>query len=274
MQRIVNPKQTRLFDPFDSVLTEKTRKRLLDGWPGVFRHVILELMPVDAISEHFDPVMGRPTKELYSMAGLLLIQEFMDWTKDEALDAYSFNMNVHYALNLEPVTHDISKRTLERYIRLFEENDLAKATMDAITVKLVEVLGIRIDKQRLDSTHIFSDMAGFGRTRLMGVAIKRFLTQVIRHNKQDYDALDEQLRRRYAPGVNQLFADTKKDSESRRLLRRQVAEDMYFLYQRFAEMDAYSRKDTYKALERIFYEQCEVREDKRSEEHTSELQSH
>ncbi len=59
MQRIVNPKQTRLFDPFDSVLTEKTRKRLLDGWPGVFRHVILELMPVDAIGGHFDPTMGR-----------------------------------------------------------------------------------------------------------------------------------------------------------------------------------------------------------------------
>ncbi len=262
MQRIVNPKQTRLFDPFDSVLTEKTRKRLLDGWPGIFRHVILELMPVDAISEHFDPVMGRPTKELYSIAGLLLLQEFMDWTKDEALDAYSFNMNVHYALNLEPVTHDISKRTLERYIRLFEECDLAKATMDAITVKLVEVLGIRIDKQRLDSTHIFSDMASFGRTRLMGVAVKRFLTQVIRHNKQDYRALDEQLRRRYVPGVNQLFADTKTDSESRRLLRRQVAEDMYYLIQRFADIDEYSRKDTYKALERIFYEQCTVHEDK------------
>jgi len=67
MQRIVNPKQTRLFGPFDLVLTEKTRKRLLDGWAGVFRHVILGLMPVDAISEHFDPVMGSPTKELYSI---------------------------------------------------------------------------------------------------------------------------------------------------------------------------------------------------------------
>lgn len=262
MQRIVNPQQTHLFDPFDSVLTSRTRKRLLCGWPGVFRHVILELMPVDAISEHFDPVMGRPTKELYSMAGLLLIQEFMDWTKDEALDAYSFNMNVHYALNLEPVTHDISKRTLERYIRLFEENDVAKATMDTITVKLVEVLGIRIDKQRLDSTHIFSDMASFGRTRLMGVAIKRFLTQVIRHNKQDYHMLDEQLRQRYAPAVNRLFADMKTDSDSRRLLRRQVAEDMHYLIQRFGDMDAYTRKDTYKSLARIFYEQCEVHEDK------------
>jgi hypothetical protein len=261
MHKIINPQQTRLFDPFDSVLTEKTRKRLLDGWSGVFRHVILELMPVDALSGHFDPTMGRPTKELYSMAGLLLIQEFMDWTKEQALDAYSFNLNVHYALNLEPVTHDISKRTLERYINLFEEDDLAKATMDEITTTLVKVLGIKIDKQRLDSTHIFSDMASFGRTRLMGVAVKRFLTQVIRNSKQNYNSLDESLRQRYAPGVNQLFADTKKDGESRRLLRQQVAEDMYYLIQRFADMDEYTRKDTYKALERIFYEQCEVHEE-------------
>jgi len=261
MHKIVNPQQTRLFDPFASVLTEKTRKRLLNGWPGVFRHVILELMPVDAVSEHFDPTMGRPTKELYSIAGLLLIQEFMDWTKDEALDAYSFSMNVHYALNLEPVTHDISKRTLERYINLFEEDDLAKATMDEITTTLVEILNIKIDKQRLDSTHIFSDMASFGRTRLMGVAIKRFLTQLKRHGKADYDALDESFRNRYAPGVNQLFADTKKDSESRRLLRQQVAEDMYFLYRRFADKGEHSNRDTYKALERIFYEQCEVHEE-------------
>jgi hypothetical protein len=262
MKKIVNPKQIQLFDPFDSVLTPKNRKRLLDGWPGVFRHIILELMPVDAVSEHFDPVMGRPTKELYSIAGLLLIQEFMDWTKDEALDAYSFNMNVHYALNLEPVTHDISKRTLERYINLFEEDNLAKATMDGITTKLVEVLGIKIDKQRLDSTHIFSDMASFGRTRLMGVAVKRFLTQVIRRSKQDYNSLEESFRQRYAPGVNQLFADTGKDSESRRLLRQQVAEDMHFIIRYFGCKAEYNGKDTYRAVERIFYEQCHVHEDK------------
>ena len=262
MRKIVDPKQIQLFDPFDNILTEKTRKRLLDGWPGVFRHIILELMPVDAVSKHFDPAMGRPTKELYSVAGLLLIHEFMDWTKDETLDAYSFNMNVHYALNLKPVSHDISKRTLERYINLFEQDNLAKATMDEITVKLVEVLGIRIDKQRLDSTHIFSDMASFGRTRLMGVAIKRFLTQVIRHNKEDYNSLEESFRNRYAPGANQLFADTKKDSQSRSLLRRQVAEDMHFIVRHFGNNAEHNGKDTYKAVERIFYEQCEVHEEK------------
>lgn len=262
MHHIVNPQQTRLFDPFDSVLTEKTRKRLLDGWPGVVRHVILELMPVDAISGHFDPTMGRPTKELYSIAALLLIQEFMDWTKDQALDAYRFHMNVHYALNLEPVTHDISKRTLERYINLFEEDDLAKVTMDEITTKLIAVLGIKIDRQRLDSTHIFSDMASFGRTRLMGVAIKRFLTQLMRHGKGDYDSLEESLRNRYSPGVNRLFADTAKDSQSRQRIRRQVAEDMYDLVKRFADKKDHNHRDSYKAMERIFYEQCDVHEDK------------
>ena len=260
MYKIVNPQQTRLFDPFDSVLTEKTRKRLLDSWAGVFRHVILELMPINTIAGRFHPSMGRPTKELYSMAGLLLIMEFRDWIKEEALDAYRFHLDIQYALNLEPVAHDISIRTLERYINYFEDDNLAKTIMSDITVELVDLLGIKIDQQRLDSTHIFSDMASFGRTRLMGVAVKRFLTQVIRSSKQDYNSLDESLRQRYAPGVNQLFANTKKDSESRRLLRQQVAEDMHYLIQRFADMDEYTGKDTYKALERIFYEQCEVHE--------------
>jgi hypothetical protein len=262
MQRIVNPKQTRLFDSFDNVLTAKTRKRLLDGWAGVFRHIILELMPVETISGHFDPAMGRPTKELYSMAGLLLIKEFMDWTKDEALDAYSFRMDIHYALNLEPVTHDLSMRTLERYIDLFEKDELARVIMSRVTVKLVGLLEINIDRQRLDSTHVFSDMASFGRTRLMGVAIKRFLTQLKRHDTKAYELLDEQLRKRYAPGVNQLFGDTGKDSESRRLLRQQVAEDMYLLIRRFADSAEHTGRDTYKSMERIFYEQCEVHEEK------------
>ena len=61
----------------------------------------------------------------------------------------------------------------------------------------------------LTSTHVFSDMASLRRTRLMGVAIKRFLTQLKRHARKAYELLDEQLRRRYTPGVNQLFGDKR-----------------------------------------------------------------
>lgn len=262
MRTLVNPQQTRLFDPFDGVLTPRSRQHLLDSWPGVFRHVLLDLMPADALAEHFDPTMGRPSKELYSMAGLIFLAEYFNWTKDETLDAYCFHMGVHYALNLEPVAQELSMRTLERNIARFKDDDLAEAVMADVTVRLVELLGIKIDKQRLDSTHIFSDMASFGRTRLMGVAIKRFLKQVERNAPADYDTLPETLRQRYAPGVNQLFADVAKDTDSRRLLRQQVAEDMHTLVKQFADHPDHSGKTTYKAMERIFYEQCDVQEDK------------
>jgi hypothetical protein len=261
MQNIVNPQQTRLFDSYDSILTEQTRNRLLGGWQGAFRHVILSLMPVEQISKHFDPTQGRPTKELYSIAGLLFIKEFMNWTRLEAIDAYSFHTDIQYALNLEPVAQDMSMRTLERYTALFEDNEIARTILSQVTVKLVEVLDLRIDQQRLDSTHIFSDMASFGRTRLMGVAIKRFLTQVKRHDVQAYERLNESLRQRYPPGINMFFADLKKDNDSRRLLRQQVAEDMYTLIRLFTDHASHNKKDTYKALERIFHDQCDVCED-------------
>jgi len=262
MRKIVNPKQKLLFDPFNEVLTEKARKRLLEGWKGVFRNVILELMPVDVIGAGFDVTMGRPTKELYSMAGLLLIKEFMNLTNEEAVDAYCFDMSIHYALNLEPITHDLSTRTLERYIKLFQDSDIAATIMDRVTGKLIETLDIKVDKQRLDSTHIFSDMASFGRTRLMGVTVKRFLTQLKRHNRADYDMLEETLRKRYEHGENLLFSGYGKDDQSRRLLRQQVAEDMYYLIGRFADSAPVSNRSSYKAVEQVFHQQCDVQEAK------------
>jgi hypothetical protein len=262
MQRIVNPRQTCLFDSYDTVLTDITRRRLLEDWPGVFRHVILELMPVQALREHFHPGLGRPTRELYSMAGLILLMEFHHQTKQQAVDAYCFHLNVQYALNLEPVAHDLSVRTLERYQRYFEQDDLAQGVMHEVTTRLVKVLGLRIEQQRLDSTHVFSDMAHFGRTRLLGVALKRFLTQVKRHDPPAYASLPEALRQRYAPSDRRLFADTARDQPSQRLLRQQVAEDLYELLRRFAAPSPHAQRSSYQAMERIFHEQCEVQQEK------------
>ncbi len=261
MKTVKNPRQMQLFDPYDRVLTKKARELLLAGWQGIFRYVLLELMPVDTMGERFSETMGRPSKELYSMAGLLIIKEFMDWTDEEALTAYRFHTDIHFALNMEPVAHDLSPRTLERYEKSFVEDELAVRVMHEVTAKLVEACGVRIDQQRLDSTHIFSDMATFGRTRMMGAAIKRFLTQVKRSHRGAYDALPETLRERYVPGVNRLFGETGKDTESRRLLRQQVAEDMYFLVREFADDVDHNNKSTYKALARVFEEQCDIEEE-------------
>ncbi len=87
------------------------------------------------------------------MAGLLLIMEFKNWTKEDTLDAYRYHMNIHFALNIEPVAHDISMRTLERYINLFEEDNMPKYTGPIIEQLLACFFGQnavkRVEKQCL-----------------------------------------------------------------------------------------------------------------------------
>ena len=181
MRHIVDPRQTRLFDPYERIFSKLAYRRIREGWQGVFRHVILETMPVDTIAGEFSEREGRPTKELYSMAGLVFIMQFHNWTIEQAVDEYMLNSGVQYALNLQPGGQSLSPRTLDRYLAIFREHEIAAKVFREVTAALVGALEKDVSRQRLDSTHVFSNMAIFGRTRLMGVAVKRFLTQVRRH---------------------------------------------------------------------------------------------
>src|SRR5262245_32317576 len=149
--------------------------------------------------------MGRPTKELYSMAGLLFIMEFRDWTHEQATDAYLFNVDLQYALNLKPENQSLCRRTLERCITLFRNDELAQGVMLEVTAELVKLLELDVSKQRLDSTHIESNMAKFGRIRLMATAIRRFLVQLKRHDERGYGQIREGIRQRYEATPQAIF---------------------------------------------------------------------
>src|SRR3954466_13455790 len=227
MIHAVDPRQNRLFDPFDGVIPPLGRRIIAEGWQGLFRHVLLEVMPVAELGQHFSDSMGAPTKELYSMAGLVFLADFFGWNAQEAIEAYIFRSDVQYALNLEPGVA-VSTRTLERYQKTFRDDDLAARVFNDVTTRLIETLDLDVSRQRLDSTHVFSHMASFGRTKLMAVAIKRFLTQVRRHAPDAYAALPEDLRLRYAPAQSRLFVDAK-DAAARARCRQHAADDLHFL---------------------------------------------
>jgi hypothetical protein len=256
----VDPRQDRLFDPFDGVIPPAGQRIIGSGWQGVFRHVILETMPVHRLGQHFSATLGAPTKELYSMAGLVFLADFFDWTAPEAAEAYIFRSDVQYALNLVPGV-EVSTRTIERYQKLFRDDDLAARVFHDVTTRLAEKLELDVARQRLDSTHVSSHMACFGRTKLMAVAIKRFLTQLQRHDPESYTALPEEFRGRYRPPVSQLFA-AAKDAEARQRSRQQAAEDLLGIIERFADSPALTGRSTYKAMVTIFHQQCEVTDDR------------
>ena len=262
MRHAVDPLQGRLFDPFQQIIPPLGLKYLANGWQSIFRAVLLPLMPVGKLGDRLHPILGRRSKELYSVAGLLFLQEAKGWTNDEAVQAYLFHTDVQFALNLEPGIDEMSRATFERYRAYFLDNDLAAQVMNDITMKLVDELDLHIDQQRLDSTHVFSDMASFGRTRMMAACNKRFLTQVQRHHAADFNALPEEWRQRYAPSQAKLFASKGLSAEQRSKSRLQVAEDMRDLINRFADHAGLKERPSYQALVTVFEQQCEIVADK------------
>lgn len=253
MRHIVDPRQQKLLDPFEGLFSPSAIKHLKSSWQGVFRHILLETLPVSTLSQQFHPSMGAPTKELYSMAGLVFLTDFFDWSGEQAIEAYMLHNDVQYALNIEP-GQSICTRTLERYQACFHEDELSAKVMQCMTEQLTELLDLDVSRQRLDSTHVFSHMASFGRTRLMAVTIKRFLTQVRKRTLEAYQLLPIELRERYEPVESRLFSKAK-DAESRAKCRQQAAEDLLFVIEHFADKPACRG---YRTLLRVFAEQCEI----------------
>ena len=259
MRYAVDPRQKPLFDLAESMYSPMALRYLRGDWPGLFREQILHLMPVGMLAEHFDPKVGCPTKELYSMAGAIFLKEFFNLTIEETVRRYLTDGAWHFALNVVPTTASMSHATVERYLKLFADNDIATEVFQRVTSALIAGLELDISRQRLDSTHVFSDMATFGRTKLMGVTIKRFLTQLKRHHRELYDALPEALRCRYAPSQAKLFADFTGEKKQ---LRQEVADDLLLLVNRFCDEEAVTKRSSYQAMRRVLEEQCTVSEDK------------
>ena len=70
-RRLVDPNQVDTSGEFANILSPVALRQLQMSWQQLFRRVILELLPADTLATHFHEVLGRPTKELYFVAGLI-----------------------------------------------------------------------------------------------------------------------------------------------------------------------------------------------------------
>jgi hypothetical protein len=146
-----NPQQILLFDRVEEILHPKAKARLDENWPGVFRQAILQLMPVKELGEGFSPNFGRPSKEHYSICGLLLLKEYFGWTDEETIDQYLYSFKIQYALKIQPDNLKLSVRTLARYQKIFREKELAQKLMQDVTSMIIRELNIQYQVDQRDS---------------------------------------------------------------------------------------------------------------------------
>lgn len=262
MFHVKKHKQHYIFDPFGH-LGDKRIDLLNKSWAGLFRQEILPELPVDALRKHYHDSEGRLTKELYSMVGLMILQQMHNLTDEEAVEQFAFNIKWHYALNITSNSDQysyVSLKSLWSMRDMLTSEGLYHTLFDAVTGKLAKVFKVDFAKQRLDSVHIRSNMRHLGRISLFAKTIKKFLANLRRHHRTLFDKLDNTLTVRYLNKKEEAIFSIVKPSESARTLD-QLAQDVFLLVERFNTVEMVNNMSSFKLLVRLFEEQCMIAEE-------------
>jgi len=260
---IKDHKQTEIFDPW-SFLSPKRRHLLDQSWAGLFKEEILCELPVRELAAFFTDGFGRPTKELHTILGVLILQQTNDLTDEESVNQLAFNIQWHYALNITEESDTakyISLKTLWNARHLVVENDLSKTIFDAVTDKLGKVFKVNTDIQRIDSVHIKCHMRRLGRVRIFTETIHKFLVNLKRGHHHLFDTIDEKITDKYLYEKAMECFSRIKPSQSRKTLS-EVSKDLFDLVEQFKSCTEVAAMSSYKLLERVLKEQCNLTEDK------------
>lgn len=259
MINIKDHKTGYLWDPWEH-LGEKRRNLLEESWAGAFREHILPQLPIDAVIPFFSETQGRPTKELYSLIGALVLQQMHDLTDKETVEQFSFNVQWHYALDINGTGDNeayMCTKTLWNARNVIAENNIGEIIFNSITDHLIEVFDVDTSHQRLDSVHIQSNMRHLGRIRIIASAIKCFITNLKRQHPDQYKIIPEELAGRYKNDNALSIFSLIKPSESSKTLD-QVSNDLFALCQMFKDVDSILKMSSFSTLLRVLREQCDV----------------
>jgi hypothetical protein len=262
MIHIKNQKQSELFDPW-AFLGPRRRKLLDQSWAGLFQKELLDELPVGKLIPFFTHGFGRPTKELYTALGALLLQQAHDLTDEETVNQVAFNTQWHYALNITEESDSakyLCPKTLWNMRSIVVDNGLDAMLFDHITDKLATLFKVNTDHQRIDSVHIKSNMRRLGRIGIVTATIHKFLVNLKRNHKEHFDTVDNALIERYLSTESLRCFSMVKPSESAKTLA-SVSNDLFHLAEQFKDHPDITAMHSYKLLERVLKEQCTVSDD-------------
>ncbi|MBI9078078.1 MAG: transposase [Desulfatibacillum sp.] len=262
MIRIRDNKQLSLFDPW-GYLGPKRRALLDASWAGLFKTHCLPMLPVDILAACYHKTHGCPTKELYTALGCVILQQIHDLTDLETVQALAFDVQWHYALDL-PGESDTDKYLCERSLRNTRrramDNKLDETLFSQITRALVKAFDVDVQKQRLDSVHIQSNMRRLGRLRILSQCIHAFLKNLKRQRPELFTALEKDLpelvERYFAQKALSCFSMIKPSDSQRKL--GETAQDLVALVERFGGDTEVGSLKSYAALCRVMGEQLDA----------------
>lgn len=232
-------------------------KRLERSWAETFHTRALPLIEEARFAHLYCEDNGRPNRAVQTVLGVLLLKEMFDLTDQEALEQLEFNLLWHHALRLTADEAHLPQKTLHNFRVRLLTHDGGRLAFEETTDRIIVALGLRTGKQRLDSTHILSNMALLTRLGLFCETLRRFLRAVARQHPELASRLPAGVRGRYLKEDDEATAyeDARTDQGRRRLAV--CARDLYRLVDRFRRTTV-TKLPEYRLLQRLLREQCVV----------------
>jgi hypothetical protein len=226
-------------------------------WAGAFRRQVLPMIDEEPFRAFYCADNGRPNVAVSIMIGLCILKEMHSLTDQEVLGSLEFDLRWQYAFDINAFEGHICQKTLHNFRTLVTSNNKARELFAGITDKIIETAALSTEKQRLDSTHIISNMSNLSRLALFVRTIEGFVRRLEKKHPEVYEKLPSLFDKVYRKRSG-YFADVKSSRAKRRLGK--CAGHLAELVGRFRGDRQIRGMKAYRLMARLFEEQCQISE--------------
>lgn len=262
MYKKTDPQQS-LFG-VETQLSASLKARLKNSWAELF---CVEILPILLKSEdHFSILYGttgRPNFSVARMLGLCLLQELYNLSDQQALDTFGFDIRWRYALDASDDDGYLSRRSLVEFRRRLAAKDpdmkIVRSIFDKISKTAIKQLGISTSNQRVDSTHIVSNICTRGRLDLFAKTMDLFIKSLDQKRFSQIPKHIQKWHQREPDGWFGLGQVQRKENLEK------LATYLDKLIVIFKNDQQVTATEAYQLLVRLFQEQCEISNDPRAD---------
>ncbi len=258
MYKRTSPQQ-KLFG-IETQVSPSLRSRLESSWARLFR---FEVLPVLLKNEDRYAMLygktGRPNFSVARLLGLCLLQELNNLSDQQALDTFSFDIRWRYALDVGEEEDYLSRRSLVEFRRRLAAKDpemkLVRNVFDNVRDSALSKLSLSAGNQRLDSTHIISNIRVRGRVALFTNTLSLFLKSL---DEGQLSRVPEAIQKWHSSESEGWFGLGPAEQKIK------LEELAQYLYELIVIFEKDELGEPYQLLTRLFSEQCEFTTDEQS----------
>lgn len=163
-----------------NLLSKRSQQILINSWAATFRKEVFLRINESPFAPMFSELASRPNNPMNVMLSLEMLKWGKGWTDEELYENFLFDLQVRYAVGCDNFgEYELCMRSIYYFRQRLVEYALMtglnpiKELFEHITDEQIEKMGLKTDKQRLDSSMLMSNIADLSRLELLVNVMQR-----------------------------------------------------------------------------------------------------